>query len=80
MPSIFGKPSLAQVILVIRFKIKCGDIIEQHSDIAAEYLPCMLNAYILYYLMPAVAEFVQVTVYPGQADILVKMIFSDIQL
>ena len=76
VPSLFWETCLAQIILVIRFKIQRCDIIEQHSDIASEYLPCMLHAYILYYLMLAVTELVKITVYLRQADILVKMVFQ----
>ena len=60
--SLFRKTGLAQVVLIIRFKVKCGDIIEQHTDISTEQFRRMAHAYVLYDFVLMVAKLVKIAI------------------
>ncbi len=47
VPPLIREPALAQLVLIIRLKIERGHVVEQHSDVAAQYLSGMPNAYVL---------------------------------
>ncbi len=60
--SLFRKACLAQVVLIIRFKVKCGDIIEQHTDIATKQFRSMAHAYVLYYFVLMTTKLVKIAI------------------
>ena len=60
--TFFRKAGLAQVVLIIRFKVKCGDIIEQYTDISTEQFCCMAHADVLYDFVLMVAKFVKIAI------------------
>ena len=66
----------AEVVLPVCLEIEGRDIVEQHTDNAAQYFPCVLHADILDYLMLTVAQFVKVAVYPGQVQVLIEVVLE----
>ena len=76
VPSFLGEAGLAQLILIISLKIKCGDIIKQDTQSTSQYPHGVQYAYILNYPMLTVAQLVKITVNLRQTYILVKMIFE----
>ena len=60
--SLFRKAGLAQVVLIIRFKVKCGDIIELHTDISTERFRRMVHAYVLYDVVLMAAKLVKIAI------------------
>ena len=60
--SLLREACLAQFVVIIRFKVKYGDIIEQHTDIATEQFRSMAHTYVLYDFVLMVTKLVKIAV------------------
>src|SRR5690554_487154 len=62
VPAFLGKPSLSKIILLVDFKVKGGDIVENDMDDSSEYVLGMFEADQLDYFLITVVKLVHVPV------------------
>ena len=62
MPPFLGKASLAEHILIINLKIKCGYIVEHYAYLASQNAFGMLEADLLDKLFLAIIQFVHIAI------------------
>lgn len=76
MSAFFRETRFAEIVFVVRLKVKRGDIIEKHPDVAAEQFGRVMNADVLHQLMLVVAQPVEIAVYFRQVNVIVKVILQ----
>ena len=63
MATFFRKARPAELVLIVRLKVKCGDVVEQHPDVSPEQFGRVAHADVLHQLMLVVAQPVEIAVY-----------------
>ena len=76
MATFLRESRLAEVVLPVCLEIESRDIVEQHTENSTQYLPRVMHADILNYLVLAIAQLVKVTVYLGQIQVLVEVVLE----